>query len=126
MKSARLSISQEYLRFTIEADGESLTEELEKTFSDILEGDLSGDGAVASYIRSEHLDSGTDDNITDDVFVLVEGVHDVGFHIDFMLGLCLKSKGSPNKPPGQQTTDYGKEFHVSRQYLTICSRLARQ
>ena len=33
MKSARLSISQEYLRFTIEADGEEMTGELEKTFS---------------------------------------------------------------------------------------------
>ena len=60
MKSARLSISQEYLRFTIEADGESLTEELEKTFTDILEGDLSADIAVSSYIRSEHLDAGAE------------------------------------------------------------------
>ena len=67
MKSARLSISQEYLRFTIEADGESLTEELEKTFTDILEGDLSADIAVSSYIRSEHLDAGAEESPADEM-----------------------------------------------------------
>ena len=67
MKSARLSISQEYLRFTIEADGESLTEELEKTFTDILEGDLSADIAVSSYIRSEHLDTGAEESPADEM-----------------------------------------------------------
>ena len=67
MKSARLSISQEYLRFTIEADGESLTEELEKTFTDILEGDLSADIAVSSYIRSEHLDAAAEECPADEM-----------------------------------------------------------
>lgn len=67
MKSARLSISQEYLRFTIEADGESLTEELEKTFTDILEGDLSADIAVSSYIRSEHLDASAEECPADEM-----------------------------------------------------------
>lgn len=67
MKSARLSISQEYLRFTIEADGESLTEELEKTFTDILEGDLSADIAVSSYIRSEHLDAAAEECPVDEM-----------------------------------------------------------
>lgn len=67
MKSARLSISQEYLRFTIEADGESLTEELEKTFTDILEGDLSADIAVSTYIRSEHLDAGAEESPADEM-----------------------------------------------------------
>ncbi len=67
MKSARLSISQEYLRFTIEADGEEMTGELEKTFSDILEGDLSGDSAVAAFIRSENLNTDNTETISDEL-----------------------------------------------------------
>ncbi len=55
MKNDRLDISLDYMRFTIEADGESFTEKLEDTFTSILEGDLSADKAVASYIRSSSL-----------------------------------------------------------------------
>ena len=53
MKNDRLDISLDYLRFTVEADGETLSEELENTFRDILEGDLKADKAVADYIRQE-------------------------------------------------------------------------
>ena len=57
MKNDRLDISLDYLRFTVEADGETLSEELENTFRDILEGDLKADKAVADYIRQEKLES---------------------------------------------------------------------
>ena len=66
MKSERLAISLEYMRFTTEADGEEFTEELEQKFSDIMEGDLSADKAVADYIRSEGLDTSSDDPKLDD------------------------------------------------------------
>ena len=57
MNNDRLAISLDYLKFTIEADGETLTEELSKTFTDILEGDAKADSAVAAYIRKEGLES---------------------------------------------------------------------
>ena len=66
MKSERLAISLEYMRFTTEADGEEFTEELERTFTDIIEGDLSADKAVADYIRAAGLDSSKDDPKLDD------------------------------------------------------------
>lgn len=57
MNNDRLAISLDYLKFTIEADGETLTEELNRTFTDILEGDAKADSVVASYIRTEGLES---------------------------------------------------------------------
>ena len=57
MSNDRLEISLDYLKFTIEADGEELSEQLEETFSDILEGELKADSAIASYIREEGLES---------------------------------------------------------------------
>ena len=54
------------MRFTTEADGEEFTEELERTFTDIIEGDLSADKAVADYIRAAGLDSSKDDPKLDD------------------------------------------------------------
>lgn len=57
MNNDRLAISLDYLKFTIEADGETLTEELEKTFTDILEKDAKADNIIASYIRRENLAS---------------------------------------------------------------------
>ena len=57
MNNDRLAISLDYLKFTIEADGETLTEELNRTFTDILEGDAKADSVVASYIRKEGLES---------------------------------------------------------------------
>ena len=57
MNNDRLAISLDYLKFTIEADGETLTDDLEKTFTGILEGDVKADNAVASYIRKEGLES---------------------------------------------------------------------
>ncbi len=52
MRKAKLAISLEYLRFTIEADGEEFTQELEELFTDILNDDISADKAAADYIRS--------------------------------------------------------------------------
>lgn len=55
MKNDRLDISLDYLKFTVEADGETLTEETEDIFREILEGDLKADKAIADFIRSENL-----------------------------------------------------------------------
>ena len=57
MKTDWLSYSLDYMKFTVEADGETLTEELEEKFKDILEGELKAEKAVADYIREEKLDS---------------------------------------------------------------------
>ncbi len=57
MKTDWLDYSLDYLKFTIEADGEILSDELLEEFSDILCGDRKAEKAIADYIRSEHLDS---------------------------------------------------------------------
>ena len=57
MKDDRLAISLDYLKFTIEADGETLTEDLEDKFKDILEGDEKADRFIADFIRNEGLES---------------------------------------------------------------------
>ena len=59
-KSDRLEISLDYLRFTIEADGEEFTEDLQDLFKDILEHDKSADSVVADYIRKRGLGSDFD------------------------------------------------------------------
>ena len=63
-KSGRLSISLDYLRFTIEADGEEFTEELSEVLESILEKDRTCDSVVADYIRENGL--GSDFNASDD------------------------------------------------------------
>lgn len=57
MKTDWLDYSLDYLRFTIEADGEQFNDELADQFKDILKGELKAEKAVASFIRSEHLDA---------------------------------------------------------------------
>ena len=57
MNNDRLAISLDYLKFTIEADGETLTEDLEDKFKDILEGDEKADRFIADFIRNEGLES---------------------------------------------------------------------
>lgn len=68
MKTDWLDISLDYLKFTVEADGESLTPELAEQFTDILHGDLKAEKAIADYIRHEHLDAslytGTEDEMS--------------------------------------------------------------
>ena len=55
MKDDRLEISLDYMKFTIEADGEVLSDELSEAFRGIIEDGGSADKAIASYIRSEAL-----------------------------------------------------------------------
>ena len=57
MKTDRLDYGLDYMKFTVEADGETLTPELEEKFKDILEGELKAEKAIADYIREEKLDS---------------------------------------------------------------------
>ena len=68
MKTDWLYCSLDYLRFTVEADGEKLSDELADQFSDILKGDLKAEKAIADYIRYENLDSslynGSDDEMS--------------------------------------------------------------
>ena len=46
MKTDWLDYSLDYLRFTIEADGEALSPELEGKFREILEGDVAAEKAL--------------------------------------------------------------------------------
>ena len=57
MNNDRLAISLDYLRFTIEADGETLTEKLEDTFTDILKDNVKADKVIAEYIRENGLEA---------------------------------------------------------------------
>ena len=57
MKTERLDYSLDYMKFTVEADGETFTDELASQFNDILSGDLKAEKAVADYIRQEKLES---------------------------------------------------------------------
>ena len=68
MKTDWLDCSLDYLKFTVEADGEQLTEELDDQFRSILKGELKAEKAIADYIRTEQLDSslysGTEDEMS--------------------------------------------------------------
>ncbi len=67
MKTDWLDRSLDYLKFTVEADGETLTDELAEQFADILRGDLNAEKAIADYIRQEHLEAGAYDGKADEM-----------------------------------------------------------
>ncbi len=57
MKTDWLDYSLDYLRFTIEADGEALSPELEGKFREILEGNVAAEKEIAAFIRQAGLDA---------------------------------------------------------------------
>ena len=57
MKNDWLDYSLDYLRFTIEADGETMDDSLCDEFRSILEGETTAEKSVADHIRSLNLDA---------------------------------------------------------------------
>lgn len=68
MKTGWLDYSLDYLKFTVEADGETFLPELVDEFRDILSGEKKAEKVIADYIRKENLDSslykGTEDEMS--------------------------------------------------------------